>query len=208
MKKTWIIIGIVLLIILVVIVWPISSWISTYNKMVNLEEGVKSAWAQVDNVCQRRMELIPSLVKTVKGVANYEKETLTQVIEARADATKVKIDPTNMTEANFKQFQEAQSKVSSTLSRLLVTVEQYPQLKATSNFTDLQNEITGSQNRISTELRRFNEAAQEYNTYIRRFFPRIVASFNGFKEKPYFKADTEASKVPDFDFESSSKKDK
>jgi len=200
MKKTWITIGIVFLIILVVIIWPIASGIGAYNKMVGLDEGVKSGWAQVENVYQRRLDLIPNLVNTVKGVANFEKETLTQVIEARADATKVTIDPTKMTEANFKQFQEAQGRVSSTLSRLMVTVEQYPQLKATENFKELQSQLEGTENRIATERRRFNEVAQEYNTYIRKFFPRIIASFSGFKEKPYFQAEAAAQKAPEVKF--------
>lgn len=201
MKKTWITIGIVILILLIVIVWPISSGISTYNKMVSMDEGVKSAWAQVENVYQRRLDLIPNLVNTVKGVANFEKETLTQVIEARADATKVTIDPTKMTEENFRQFQEAQGRVSSTLSRLMVTVEQYPQLKATENFKELQSQLEGTENRIATERRRFNEVAQEYNSYIRKFFfPKFIAGWSGFKERPYFQAESAASKAPEVKF--------
>lgn len=201
MKKTWIILGIVLLVILIVIVWPIASGIGSYNKMVKMDEGVKSAWAQVENVYQRRLDLIPNLVNTVKGVANFEKETLTQVIEARANATKVTIDPTKMTEANFKQFQEAQGRVSSTLSRLMVTVEQYPQLRATENFKELQSQLEGTENRIATERRRFNEVAQEYNSYIRKLvMPKLVASFGGFKEKPYFQAEAAAQKAPEVKF--------
>ncbi len=200
MKKTWIIVGIVVLVLLFLIVIPFSAWTRTYNKMVGLDEGTKSAWAQVENVYQRRLDLIPNLVNTVKGVANFEKETLTQVIEARANATKVTIDPTNMTEANFKQFQEVQGRVSSTLSRLLVSVEQYPQLKATENFKELQSQLEGTENRIATERRRFNEVAQEYNSYIRKFFPRIVANFSGFKERPYFQAEAAAQKAPEVKF--------
>jgi len=201
MKRTWIIIGIVVLAILVVIVWPISSGISSYNKMVNMDEGVKSSWAQVENVYQRRLDLIPNLVNTVKGVANFEKETLTQVIEARANATKVTIDPSKMTKENFAQFQAAQGQVSSTLSRLMVTVEQYPQLRATENFKELQSQLEGTENRITTERRRFNEVAQEYNAYIRKLvMPKMIASFGGFKEKPYFQAESAASKAPEVKF--------
>lgn len=200
MKKNWIIIGIVVLVIFVLIVWPVSAWIGAYNKMVSMDEGTKSAWAQVENVYQRRLDLIPNLVNTVKGVANFEKETLTQVIEARANATKVTIDPSKMTSANLQQFQEAQGKVSSTLSRLLVTVEQYPQLRATESFKELQSQLEGTENRITTERRRFNEVAQEYNAYIRKFFPRIVASFSGFKERPYFQAEAAAQKAPEVKF--------
>jgi len=201
MKRTWIIIGIVVLAILVVIVWPISSGISSYNKMVNMDEGVKSSWAQVENVYQRRLDLIPNLVNTVKGVANFEKETLTQVIEARANATKVTIDPSKMTKENFAQFQAAQGQVSSTLSRLMVTVEQYPQLRATENFKELQSQLEGTENRITTERRRFNEVAQEYNAYIRKLvMPKMIASFSGFKEKPYFQAETAAQKAPEVKF--------
>lgn len=196
MRQTIIIIGVVVVILLLTI-FPA---ISTYNKLVKLDEGVKSAWAQVENVYQRRLDLIPNLVNTVKGAANFEKETLTQVIEARAKATQVTIDPTRMTEENFKQFQEAQGRVSSALSRLMVTVEQYPQLQATQNFRDLQSQLEGTENRISTERRRFNEITLEYNSAIRGFFTRMIASMGGFKERPYFTADKEASKAPQVNF--------
>ena len=195
-----IIIGVIVLVVLVVIVWPVSSMIGSYNKMVTMNEGVKSSWAQVENVYQRRLDLIPNLVNTVKGVANFEKETLTQVIEARANATKVTIDPTKMTAENLQQFQAAQGQVSSTLSRLMVTVEQYPQLRATENFKELQSQLEGTENRIATERRRFNEVAQEYNSYIKKFFPRIMASWGDFKERPYFQAESTASKAPEVKF--------
>jgi LemA protein len=196
MKRTLIIIGVIFLVILITVVPAIS----TYNKMVSLDEGVKAGWAQVENVYQRRLDLIPNLVNTVKGAANFEKETLTQVIEARAKATQVTIDPSKMTEENFKQFQEAQGRVSSTLSRLLVSVEQYPQLKATESFKELQSQLEGTENRISTERRRFNETAMAYNSYIRTFFNRIIASWSNFKERPYFAAEKEASKAPEVKF--------
>lgn len=200
MKKTLIILGIVFLFILIFIVWPISSGIGMYNKMVSMDEGVKSAWAQVENVYQRRMDLIPNLVNTVKGAANFEQQTLTAVIEARAKATQVTIDPTKMTEANFKQFEEAQGRLSSTLSRLMVTVEQYPQLKATESFKELQSQLEGTENRIATERRRFNEVSQEYNSYIRKFPHNIVAGFGNFQAKPYFSAEKGAEKAPEVKF--------
>ncbi|HEY4784911.1 MAG TPA: LemA family protein [Bacteroidales bacterium] len=200
MKKTFIIIGVIVLVILIFIVWPISSGIRSYNKMVNMDEGVKSAWAQVENVYQRRLDLIPNLVSTVKGVANFEQQTLTQVIEARAKATQVTIDPSKMTQENLKQFQEAQGQLGSTLSRLMVVAEQYPQLKATENFKELQSQLEGSENRIATERRRFNEVAQGYNAYIRSFPRNIIASWFNFKEKPYFQAESTASKAPEVKF--------
>ena len=200
MKRTLIIVGIVLFAILIFIVWPISSMIGSYNTMVKMDEGVKASWAQVENVYQRRMDLIPNLVNTVKGVANFEKETLTQVIEARAKATQVTIDPTKMTADNFKQFEEAQGKLSSTLSRLMVTVEKYPELKATDSFRELQSQLEGTENRITTERRRFNEVTMEYNAKIKGFPASIVASFGGFKERPYFAATRGAEKAPEVKF--------
>jgi len=196
MRQTIIIIGVILVIALLTI-FPA---ISTYNKMVSMDEGVKSAWSQVENVYQRRLDLIPNLVNTVKGAANFEKSTLTQVIEARAKATQVTVDPSKMTEQNFKQFQEAQGNVSSSLSRLLVTVEQYPQLKATESFKELQSQLEGTENRIATERRRFNEVAQQYNAYIRTFPKNMIASWFGFQQKPYFIAEKEAAKPPSVQF--------
>jgi len=196
MRQTIIIIGV----ILVIALFTIFPAINSYNKMVSMEEGVKSAWSQVENVYQRRLDLIPNLVSTVKGVANFEQQTLTQVIEARSKATQVTIDPTKMTEQNLRQFQEAQGNVSSTLSRLLVTVEQYPQLKATESFKELQSQLEGTENRIATERRKFNETAQQYNAYIRRFPKNIFASWFGFQQKPYFTAEKEAAKPPAVQF--------
>ena len=196
MRQTIIVIGVILLIAL----FTIFPAISSYNKMVTLDEGVKSAWSQVENVYQRRLDLIPNLVNTVKGAANFEKSTLTDVIEARAKATQVTIDPTNMTEQNFRQFQEAQGNVSSALSRLLVTVEQYPQLKATESFKELQSQLEGTENRIATERRKFNEVAQQYNSFIRRFPKNLIASMFGFQQRPYFTAEKEAAKPPAVEF--------
>jgi LemA protein len=171
-----------------------------YNKMVSLDEGVTSQWANVENVYQRRMDLIPNLVNTVKGYANFEQQTLVQVIEARAKATSVTIDPTNLTQANLKQFQAAQGELSGALSRLLVTIERYPDLKANQNFLDLQAQLEGTENRIAVERRKFNEMVQAYNSYIRSF-PRVIyAGWFGFEKKAYFEADEGAKEVPKVDF--------
>ena len=196
MKKNFIIVGIIIVILLLIYRF----FSHNYNNMVSMDEGVKSAWSKVEIVYQRRLDLIPNLVSTVQGVANFEKSTLTQVIEARAKATQVTIDPSKMTEQNMQQFQEAQGKVSSTLSRLLVTVEQYPQLRATESFKELQSQLEGTENRIATERRNFNEVAQAYNTYIRKFPKNFVASMFGFQQKPYFTADREAAKAPPVKF--------
>lgn len=196
MRTTIIVIG-VIIVVLLLTVFPA---ISSYNSMVNKDETVKSAWAQVENVYQRRLDLIPNLVNTVKGQANFEQTTLTKVIEARAKATQVTIDPSKMTEENFAKFQEAQGQVSSTLSRLLVTVEQYPQLKATEGFMQLQSQLEGTENRITVERQRFNDVAKDYNAYIRKFPKNMFASMFGFQQKPYFAADKEASKAPTVNF--------
>jgi LemA protein len=183
-------------IIAILVIWAIAS----YNGLVKLDEQVKSAWSQVENVYQRRLDLIPNLVSTVKGEANFEKSTLTEVIQARAKATQVTIDPTNLNEQNFQQFQQAQGQLSSALSRLLVSVEAYPQLKANQGFRDLSSQLEGSENRIATERRRFNEVTQSYNSKIRRFPSNILASIFGFDAKPYFKSDEGANKAPKVEF--------
>ncbi len=171
-----------------------------YNRMVSLDEGVTSQWANVENVYQRRMDLIPNLVSTVKGYAQFEQQTLTQVIEARAKATQVTINPDNMNEASLKEFQEAQGELSSALSRLLVTVEQYPDLKANQNFLDLQAQLEGTENRIAVERRKYNEVVQTYNAYIRSFPRLIYAGWFGFEKKSYFEADAGAQTAPRVDF--------
>ena len=171
-----------------------------YNRMVSLDEGVTSQWANVENVYQRRMDLIPNLVNTVKGYGDFEQQTLTQVIEARAKATQVTIDPTNLTEANMQQFQQAQGELSGALSRLLVTIERYPDLKANQNFLELQAQLEGTENRIAVERRKFNEVVQSYNSYIRSF-PRVIyAGWFGFEKKVYFEADQAARQAPTVDF--------
>jgi LemA protein len=196
MRTTIIVIG-VIIVVLLLTVFPA---ISSYNSMVSKEETVKSAWAQVENVYQRRLDLIPNLVNTVKGAANFEQTTLTKVIEARAKATQVTVDPSKMTQESFQKFQEAQGQVSSSLSRLLVTVEQYPQLKATEGFMQLQSQLEGTENRITVERQRFNQVAQDYNSYIRSFPRNMFASMFGFQQKPYFSADKEAAKAPSVNF--------
>jgi LemA protein len=168
-----------------------------YNRLNAADQKVSAEWAQVENVYQRRADLVPNLVATVQGAASFEKETLQNVIQARASATQVKLDANSIKDpAAFAKFQQAQDGLSNALSRLLVTVERYPELKATQNFRDLQVQLEGTENRISVERGRFNEATQSYNT-LRKSFPTvIVANFAGFKERPYFQAAPGAEKPP------------
>ena len=200
MKKgciVWIIVGVILaLVVLGVISWGTK----IYNQMVTLQEGVTSQWGNVETQYQRRADLIPNFVNTVKGAANFEQETLTKVIEARAKATQVTIDPTKMTAENMKQFQAAQGELSSALSRLMVVVEQYPELKATQNYRDLQVELEGTENRISVARRNFNESARVMNTYIKRFPQNIIAGMFGFTARPYFESMEGAEKAPEVKF--------
>jgi LemA protein len=175
--------------------------ISVNNSLVEQEENVNSAWAQVENQYQRRADLIPNLVNTVRGAADFESETLQEVIEARSRATSVNINASDLNNPQaFQQFQEAQSQLSGALSRLLVTVERYPELQANQNFRDLQAQLEGTENRISTERMRFNRAAQEYNTKVRRFPASMIASIAGFDQKEYFQADEGAEEAPEVDF--------
>ena len=166
-----------------------------YNRMVELDEGVTAQWAQVENSYQRRADLIPNLVNTVKGYADFEQETLTGVIEARSKATSVNINPENLDAAAIQQFQSAQDGLSSALSRLMVVVERYPDLKANQNFLDLQAQLEGTENRIAVERRKFNDATMNYNRYIRKFPQLIGARIFGFDKKEYFEA-SEGSEVP------------
>ena len=196
MKKSLIVI-----IVLVAIVVGIFFWYTgVYNKMVTADEIVTAQWGNVENQYQRRSDLIPNLVSTVKGYAAHEKSTLEGVVEARAKATQVTVDPTNITPEALAQFQSAQSNVSSALSRLLVSVEAYPDLKANENFKDLQIQLEGTENRIATARTRFNESAQEFNTLIRKFPNNVVANMSDFSVKPYFKADEGAEKAPKVEF--------
>ncbi len=200
MKKgcliTIIIVGFLALVVLGIVLWGTK----IYNGMVTMNEGVTSQWGNVETAYQRRSDLIPNFVNTVKGAANFEQTTLTQVIEARSKATSVTIDPTKMTAENMQQFQQAQGQVSSALSRLMVVVEQYPVLKATQNFRDLQVELEGTENRISVERRKFNEVALSYNTYVKRFPQNFLAGMFGFQAKPYFESVEGAEKAPEVKF--------
>lgn len=171
-----------------------------YNSLVKLDEQVQSQWAQVQNVYQRRADLIPNLVNTVKGAANFEKETLTQVVEARAKATSINVDPNKLTPENIQKFQNAQGELSQALGRLLSVVENYPELKANQNFQELQAQIEGTENRISVERRKFNEVTQEYNSKVRSFPTNLTASLFGFEKKGYFQAEAGAEKAPKVQF--------
>lgn len=176
--------------------------ISSYNNLVQKQETVNQAWAQVENQYQRRSDLVPNLVNTVKGAANFEQETLTQVIEARSRATSIQVTADDLNDPQkLEQFRQAQSQLSGALSRLLVTVEKYPELQANKNFRDLQVQLEGTENRIATERMRFNEAVQSYNTSIRTFPNSIFAGIFGFDNKAYFEADEGAQDVPEVNFD-------
>jgi LemA protein len=172
----------------------------SYNGLVKEREQVNSAWAQVENVYQRRADLIPNLVNTVKGVADFEKSTLEAVVQARASATSVKLDANNLDEAGLKRFQAAQDGLSSALSRLLVVSENYPNLKANQNFSELQAELAGSENRIATERKKFNEVVQSYNTKVASFPTNLYAGMFGFTPKAYFQAAQGSDKAPEVNF--------
>jgi len=171
-----------------------------YNKMVSMDEQVTSQWAQVENVYQRRADLIPNLVNTVKGYAAHEQETLEGVIEARSKATSVNIDPSKLTPETIQQFNQAQEGLSSALSKLMVVVERYPDLKANQNFLDLQAQLEGTENRITVERMKFNETTQTYNAYIRKFPQVIYSGWFGFEKKSYFEAQQGAEKAPEVKF--------
>ncbi len=196
MKKSYIILIIIGLLLIITFMWIKG----TYNGMVTKEEGVTTAWAQVENVYQRRADLIPNLVKTVKGYAEHEKSTLTEVINARSKATGVNINANNMDAASMQKFMAAQDGLSSALSKLMVVVEKYPDLKANQNFLELQSQLEGTENRIATERRRFNETAKIYNVSIRKFPSNIFAGMFGFDTKEYFSASEGADKAPEVEF--------
>lgn len=189
-----------LLILAIAIFLGITQSSCNYNAFVTAEEEVNKAWSQVENVYQRRADLVPQLVSTVKGAAEFEKSTFEAVTEARAQASSIKLDPSQMTEADLQQFQQAQDNLSKSLGRLMVTVEKYPDLKATANFKDLQAQLEGTENRIAVERKKFNEAAQNYNTMIRRFPKNLLAKIYGFEKRPYFQASPEASQAPVIEF--------
>ena len=196
MKKSWIII-----IVLVVIAFiAYSSIKGIYNDMVVKSENVDAQWSQVENVYQRRADLIPNLVNTVKGYASHEKETLEGVIEARSKATAVNINTGQMNAASMQAFQQAQAGLSSALSKLMVVVEKYPDLKANQSFLELQSQLEGTENRIAVERKKFNESTRSYNTYIKMFPKTMFASMFGFENKPYFEAAKGADTVPEVKF--------
>ena len=175
--------------------------VGKYNTAVEKEENAQTAWSQVESAYQRRNDLIPNLVNTVKGAADFERGTLTDVIEARSKATSVRVDPENLSAEQIQQFQQAQGEVSSALSRLLVTVERYPELRATQNFQQLQSQLEGTENRINVERNRYNEAVRDYNTYIRQFPNNIIVGMYGFDEMPRYAADAGAEAAPDVEFD-------
>jgi LemA protein len=195
-KKSWIVIAVIVLLVIIMY----TSIKGTYNKMVTMDESVGKQWANVEGAYQRRGDLNPNLVATVKGYADFEQKTLTDVIEARSKATSVTIDPTKLNEATLQQFQTAQDGLNSALSRLMVVFEKYPDLKANQNFIELQNSLERTENRISVERRNFNEVANEFNSYIRSFPKNLYASLFGFEKKPYFKAQEGAEKAPEVKF--------
>lgn len=174
--------------------------VGSYNQFVQTEEQVNGQWAEVETQYQRRADLIPNLVNTVKGYAEFEQETLTGVVEARAKATSMTIDPTNLTPENLAQFQQAQDQLSGALSRLLVTVEKYPDLKANQNFLELQAQLEGTENRIAVARRNFNESVVAYNANIRTFPNNIFAGWYGFETKGTFKASEGAENAPTVQF--------
>lgn len=193
MKKTWII---VIAVIAVIAIY----FTSTYNSMVAQEEAVSTAWSNVENQYQRRSDLIPNLVNTVKGYAAHEKETFDAVVSARAKATQTTVSIDDLTPEKMQAYQRAQGEVSSALSRLLAVTENYPELKANENFKELQAQLEGTENRISVERRKFNETARGYNTAIRKFPRNIVAGMFGFEKRPYFEAEEGSEKAPEVKF--------
>jgi LemA protein len=185
-----------------VILLLISRWfVGTRNGFVIKDEAVKTAWSQVENVYQRRADLIPNLVETVKGVASFERETFTAVTEARSKVNNINMEGVLDNPARFQEFQAAQGDLSSALSRLMVVVENYPQLRANQNFLNLQAQLEGTENRITVERRRFNEASQVYNTAVRLFPGSIIAGMSGFGQRAYFEAQEGAEEVPQVEFD-------
>lgn len=197
MKK----IGCIFSLAIIGLILAIGMWVmGIYNNMIMLKEPATSQWANVESAYQKRIDLIPNLVNTVKGYAKHEKETLTEIIEARANATKINIDASNLTPENIAAFQSAQSGLSSSLSKLLATFEAYPDLKANQNFMALQTELTSIENEIKFERQKFNTKIQDYNTYVKKAPQNIIASFFNFEEMGYFKAERGAEKAPEIEF--------
>ena len=200
MKKGCVIAIIVAAVVLVFVAIVAITGISGYNNLVKLEANVENGWAQVENQYQRRSDLIPNLVNTVKGAADFEKSTLTDVIQARASATQLKVDPKDLTPQAIQQFQATQGQLSQALGRLMVVSERYPQLRATENFKGLQAQLEGTENRIAVARRDFNQEATTYNKAIRRFPAVLYAGVFGFEEKGLFQAEQGAEKAPTVDF--------
>ena len=193
--------GTIILIVAAVVVVALFLWMkNTYNGMVNMREGVKAQWANVENQYQRRSDLIPNLVNTVKGYASHESSTLEAVTEARSKATQTQVNFDRLDEQTLQQYNRAQGEVSSVLSRLMAISESYPDVKANQNFRDLQVQLEGTENRISVERRKFNESAQSYNRYIMQFPRNLFASMFGFRETPYFSAQEGAEQAPKVEF--------
>jgi len=195
MKKS--VVFILIAIVVILVIWGVSA----YNSMVGRQENVNTAWSQVENQYQRRADLIPNLVNTVRGYAAHERSTLEAVVQARSQATQITIDPQNLTPEALQQYQQVQGNLSSALGRLLAVAESYPDLKANQNFLELQAQLEGTENRIAVERRRFNEAAQDYNSYIRRFPRNLFAGMFGFDRRPYFEAVPGAEQAPVVNFE-------
>lgn len=187
---------IVIAVVAIIVLWGVGK----YNGFVSADEQVSKQWADVESQYQRRLDLIPNLVNTVKGYADFEQETLTGVIEARAKASSITVDPSNLNPQAIAQFQAAQDQLSGALSRLLVTVERYPELKANQNFLELQAQLEGTENRIATERRKFNESTRSFNTSVRRFPASIIASLTNFDEKGYFESTEGAEIAPEVNF--------
>jgi LemA protein len=195
-KGLWITLAVIVLLVIILY----SSFKNTYNQMVTLDEDVNTSWSQVVTDYQRRMDLIPNLVSTVQGYADFEKQTLTDVIKARASATSINLNVDKMDAATIQKIEETQGALTSSLSRLLVSVEKYPDLKANQNFRDLQAQLEGTENRIANARRKFNETTRAYNVYIKQFPKNIYASMFNFEEKPYFEAAAGAEKAPEVKF--------
>jgi len=203
MKKKFLVGCSIFVVVLVVIALILVGYVTkSYNTMISYQEEVSEKWSQVENVYQRRMDLIPNLVETVRGYAEHERETFQAVTEARSQAKGIMQVPENILNnpEMFNKFQEAQSQLSGALQRLMVVVERYPELKANENFLSLQDQLEGTENRITVERRRFNETARKYNTYIKQFPRNIIANIFGFGPKPYFKAEEGAEKAPEVKF--------
>ena len=193
--------GIIITVVIVAVVLMLFVWVkNSYNGMVSRQEAVAAQWAQVENAYQRRADLIPNLVATVKGYAEHEQSTLREVIEARSKATSINVDPTDLEADDIARFQAAQDQLSGALSRLLVSIERYPDLKANQNFLELQSQLEGTENRITVERQKFNNAAQGYNQYIRQFPRNIISSMFDFEKTGYFKAASGSEVAPKVEF--------